>query len=201
MSAERSPDGYRHEPLTTSGPRIRADVVDVYVFRLPTQRPTAESRLPSTIEVLQLLRAKDPLGSTWQPVMGHVEVGETAKDTAWRELREEVGLDPRSAGETLLGMWALEQVWPFYIAAIDCIVLSPRFVAQVATTWEPALNHEHTAHRWITVSTDADHVDVRSALDRHFMWPGQRHTIMEILREIVSPTSLSRDRLRVDPPR
>jgi len=183
----RTPDGYRRDPLTSSGPRIRADVVDVYIFR-PADEPA--------IDVLQLLRTRDPLARTWQPVMGHVEAGETATDTARRELREEVGLDTPSA--SCSAMWALEQVWPFYIAAIDCVVLSPRFVARVAPGWEPTLNAEHSAHRWVRVPADADDPSLRGLLDRHFMWPGQRHTIVELLREIVAPASLSRDRLRID---
>ena len=187
MSApERTPDGYRREPLVGSGPRVRADVVDVYVFR----------RTPGAgIEFLQLLRAKDPLGRTWQPIMGHVEPGETAVATALRELREEVGLEPTAS--VVGGFWALEQVWPFFIAAIDCVVLSPRFAAEVTAGWEPTLNTEHAAHRWVAVSADPDHPDDRAALERHFMWSGQRQAILEILREIVRPDSQSRERLRI----
>lgn len=189
--SDRTPDGYRHTPLTTSGPRIRADVVDVYIFRFPQ----AASRKPQAVEFLQLLRAKDPLSQTWQPIMGHVEQGETATDTAIRELLEEVALDARSSN--VVGFWALEQIWPFYIAQIDCVVLSPRFAVEVSPIWEPTLNPEHTAHRWITVPPDHNADTTRDTLDAHFMWPGQRHTITEILRDIARENALPRERLRI----
>ena len=82
----------------------------------------------------------------------------------------------------------MEQVHPFYIAAIDSVVLSPRFVVEVAPGWEPTLNAEHTAARWVDAA----------AASRAFMWPGQRHAIREIL-ELLAPDSLSREALRIDP--
>ncbi len=191
-SPNRTPDGYRHTPLTTSGPRIRADVVDAYIFRRASPQ-LATGHWP--LAFLQLLRAKDPLAQTWQPIMGHVEQGETATDTAIRELKEEVSLDAR--GPDVLGFWALEQIWPFYIAQIDCVVLSPRFAIEVKPSWEPTLNPEHTAHRWITVPADHNADETRDTLDAHFMWPGQRHTITEILRDITRENALPRERLRI----
>lgn len=171
-------NGYR--AMSGAGPRIRTDVVDVYVFR----------RLAGTInpcvQFLQLLRVEDPLGGTWHPVMGHVEAGESAQACAIRELREEVGLDRSSPA--LLGMWALEQVHPFFIAPIDSIVMSPRFAAHVRWAWTPTLNAEHGAYRWIEAG----------AIEDAFMWPGQRAACREVLSEIVRDASLSRERLRVD---
>jgi 8-oxo-dGTP pyrophosphatase MutT (NUDIX family) len=173
-----------------AGPRgcaVRADVIDVYVLRRAS-RVDVPGALAGA-ELLQLRRAKDPLRATWQPVMGHIEAGERATQAAARELREEVGLDVVSglASGAVAGFWALEQVWPFYIAAIDCVVLSPRFVVEVAPSWEPTLNPEHDAHRWVRLD-DAE---------RHFMWPGQLHAIREI-EGLLAPSSLRREALRVD---
>lgn len=170
----RSPDGYRRSPV--GGPVIRSDIVDVYILRRGLSAP---------IEFLQLLRAAEPLKDTWQPLMGHIEADETAVQTAMREMQEEVGLAP--GGPALVGLWALEQVHPYYVSRIDCIVLSPRFAAEVAKDWEPVLNAEHKAHRWVD----------SACAGTAFMWPGQRLAIEEIMREIVLPDSPARNALRV----
>lgn len=151
-------DGYRER--ASGGPRVRTDIVDVYVFR---------DGAGGAIELLQLRRAGPPLEGSWHPVMGHVEPGETASACARRELGEEVGLAPGDGA--WLGFWALERTHPYYVAAIDSIVLSPRFAAQVRAGWEPRLNVEHTAHRWV-VSTEGD---------RWFVWPGQREAVREVV--------------------
>jgi 8-oxo-dGTP pyrophosphatase MutT (NUDIX family) len=150
------PDGYRRD--AAGGPRLRADIVDVYIFR----------RRRSALEFLQLLRASEPLIHTWHPVMGHIERNETAVACAARELEEEVGL--RVGDAPLLGLWALEQVHPYYVAEIDQIVLSPRFAAEVAPSWKPRINNEHERIRWVK---DAD-------VATRFMWPGQVAACREI---------------------
>lgn len=156
-------------------PTIRADIVDVYIFR----------RSPA-VEVLQLRRAAGGvMGGTWHPVMGHVEAGETAAACALRELREETGLaedDP-----ALLGVWALEQVHPFFMAPRDEIVLSPRFAAEVRADWTPRLNDEHTAARWVPAAE----------AERWFMWPGQAAAVGEIVGSLLRDGSLSAAALRV----
>lgn len=180
MKRDRSSDGYRHTP--GNGPRIRADVVDVYVFRREAKRP--RSRTPG-VQLLQLLRAKEPLKGTWHPVMGHIEPGETAVQAMFRELHEELGL--HQSDPALRGLWALEQVHPFFIAAIDCIVLSPRFAAEVSPDWTPRLNREHAEFRWVPLQ------DAQS----RFTWPGQLATIREIKEHILPPKSLAREHLSV----
>ena len=157
------------------GPCIRADVVDVYIARPAKQAAhaddgeTARSGPGLTeIDLLQLQRTKAPLLGTWQPVMGHIEHGETAVQAAIREMQEEVGLT--TSHPMFDGLWALEQVHPFYISQIDSFVLSPRFVVLVMRTWEPTLNSEHGAARWVN----------RRGAEAHFMWPGQYASIAEL---------------------
>ncbi len=159
------------------GPRVRTDVVDVYVFR----------RREGRVEFLQLRRVGEPLGGTWQPIMGHVHEGETATDAAVRELQEEAGMRAREVGVDVVGLWALDQVHPYFIARLDVVMMSPRFACEVSALWEPALNDEHDAARWVDVD------DVPWA----FMWPGQMGAIDEILRCIVPEDSLSRSHLRI----
>lgn len=146
-------------------PTIRTDVIDMYVARAAA----GEHETAATFEFLQLRRATEPMAATWQPVMGHIEAGETAVACAWRELDEEIGLlrdDTR-----LVGMWALGGVYPFFLAKSDEIVLSPRFVALVAGDFVPRLNEEHSEHRWVLSAEE-------------FMWPGQREAVKEA-REIL----------------
>ncbi len=196
-SSSQADRGY--EPITSNGAKIRADVVDVYLFtRVPAAArrndPHADtsdawpSRGQSNTEVqfLQLFRSGAPLDKTWQPVMGHAIAGETSVACAWREMHEELGLNRDDPA--ILGMWALEQVHPFYIASIDTVVMSPRFCCEVRPGWTPTLNDEHTAHRWVR----------EQDVDASFMWPGQKAVCREIIREIVRDVSLSRDGLRVD---
>lgn len=173
-----------HDQRGRPGPNIRTDVVDVYIFR----------RTEGLIEFLQLRRVGEPLHATWQPIMGHIHDGETASTTALRELSEEVGAvlggDPPREGmpdASVKGLWALEQVHPYFLAHSNEIMMSPRFACEVGPAWVPVLNAEHDAHRWIETG------DVPWA----FMWPGQMHAIDEILRCIVPEESIAREHLRV----
>lgn len=205
--ADRGPDGYRRHP--GHGPRLRSDIIDAYVFcRVPPARPApkplfappAQARFQAgpmegdafSIEVertflLQLRRTRDPLVDTWHPVMGHIDPAETAVACAARELREELALDP--FGPDSLGFWALEQVHPYFVATIDCVVLSPRFACEVRPDWSPTLNGEHSDHRWV----DANHA-------RHaFMWPGQCASTREIREHLLASDALCREHLRITP--
>jgi 8-oxo-dGTP pyrophosphatase MutT (NUDIX family) len=164
-------------------PAVRTDIIDVYVFRrFPSE---SLSRIEPYVEVLQLFRAERPLAETWQPVMGHVEAGETAAACAWRELSEEVGLE---RGPALVGLWALEQVHPFFMAELDAVVMSPRFAAEVVGAWEPRLNGEHSAHRWIAAHQ----------AHRYFMWPGQVAAVHEITQWLLKPGSLMVEATRIE---
>ncbi len=166
-------------PPPSPGPSIRTDVIDVYVFRRAFSDPVAP------VHFLQIRRTRTPMRGTWQPVMGHIEPGERALDTAVRELHEELGLAP--AAQALLGLYQLEQTYPYFLAEIDQIVLSPRFAAEVAPFWEPTLNAEHDAARWVAPA------DVESA----FMWPGQIAALREIQTHILNPAAPARPNLRL----
>lgn len=167
--------------MTSPGPAVRTDVIDAYVFRVPT------SDRPGAADLLQLRRARAPMLGDWHPVMGHIEPGERAPQTLARELSEEVGLDVRS--EVVLGIWALEGVRPFYLPSVEAIVFSPRFAVQVEPGWSPVLNDEHDAARWVPI-------DRAAAL---FVWPGQVASIRELADHVLPPSALSRERLRLNP--
>jgi dihydroneopterin triphosphate diphosphatase len=154
---------------------LRTDIIEVYIVRVGKGRT----------EFLQLMRTGEPAVRTWQPVMGHAEPGETAIETALREVHEEVGLTRRDAGFT--AFYGLEEVHPYFLAQSDCIMLSPCFAAMVAEDWEPKLNDEHTSFRWVPAEE----------IETAFLWPGQRASCREIMREVVAGTPLS-EYLRVE---
>jgi dATP pyrophosphohydrolase len=180
------------------GPTLRTDIVDIYVFR--RRHPQERS---AGVQYLQLRRAVDPLRHTWQPVMGHIEPGESAVQAALRELQEETGFaplptaplsqaqaqglrpglpetsPPQNSARRLLNFWQLESIHPFFLASVDAIVLSPGFAAEVAPDAEPVLDETHDAHRWVP----------RAHADRCFLWPNQRHALTQIERDILDPTS------------
>lgn len=204
MTNDEQGDGYRLTPR--GGPSVRTDVVDVYVFRRCESESTGGTPVPrhadlslpreapshaQMVEFLQVLRASEPLADTWHPVMGHIEPGETAVRCALRELDEELGLCVGGGGKrrdpALVGVWALEQVHPFFIAELDAIVMSPRFAAEVTSEWSPRLNDEHSAHRWVAQEDAA----------RMFMWPGQRAAVREIVESLLVEGSLNREQLAV----
>lgn len=149
-----------------TGVRLRCDVVEVYLWRQPTpgQPP----------QFLQIRRARDPLAGTWQPVMGHIRPEETFLQAALREIEEETGYAP---GRGLLKLWQLEPVNVYFLARQDCLMLSPGFAAQVASTVQPQLNAEHDAFRWIP----ADQAPPM------FLWPGQSAAVQYILAQIIPP--------------
>jgi len=163
MSAQPQPN-----PPTNS-PVLRTDLVDVYIFR----------QAPTGTELLQMRRVEeDPdephsLHGTWQPVMGHLEGDERVEDAASRELHEETGLDIGS--DACVRFFALEQIHPYYLATRNAIMFSPRLACEVAPGWEPVLNEEHDAVRWVPIER----------ADEHFIWPGQRASIAE-LREALA---------------
>lgn len=163
------------------GPAIRTDIVDVYVFRRRAQEPVGTSG----VEFLQLRRVEEPAAGTWQPVMGHIEAGETPTQAAVREAGEETGLRPGAPG--WVGLWVLQGVRPYYLASANAVMMAVCFALEVDEEFEPHAGREHNDHRWVW----------SSETERAFMWLSQRAACEEIVSEFVPAGSAVRDLLRV----
>jgi ADP-ribose pyrophosphatase YjhB (NUDIX family) len=93
--------------------------------------------------VLVIRRATGVFAGAWTVVMGTVEDGERATDTARRELREETGL----SSTMLYTAGALDA---FYDPVRDRIVHVPFFVAYLEPGEIRLEDDVHDTHRWVT---------------------------------------------------
>jgi len=91
---------------------------------------------------------------------GGAEKGESQKNAAIRELKEETGLVP-------LHLWVVPNVNSFYSQDNDSISLIPVFVAQVSEDAEVIISDEHSEYFW----TDGKHDQTLLA------WEGQRKSV------------------------
>jgi dihydroneopterin triphosphate diphosphatase len=110
---------------------LRPDAVGVAVLRGTGD----ETRL------LLIRRGRGAFAGAWTIVMGGVEPGERATQTARREVLEETGL----AVAALYTAGALDT---FYDPVKDRVVVVPFFVARVAEG-DVRTDAAHDAHRWV----------------------------------------------------
>jgi len=137
---------------------IKVRVVDCYVFR-------------QTGEGLRFLLLKRNLNKIyehlWQGVAGKIETGETASETAVRELKEETGLEP-------MNMFVADHVSRFYEVHRDRVNLVPVFGIEVDSE-KVTLSEEHIDYKW---------VDINEALDT-LVWRGQQEGIRTVYDMVV----------------
>jgi len=140
-------------------PTIVCRIVEVCVFRFHNSGP----------EYLLLHRAHDEelYPDSWQIASGGIEAGETAIETALREVEEETKLPLRR-------MWVVPHVNVFYDPRHDVVHHSPVFAVETDPQAEPVLSHEHQAYEWCT----------QERAKTLLVWPGQVKAL-EIVHEYI----------------
>lgn len=136
--------------------KIISNMIEAHIFR--------ETR--DGLEFLLLKRAeKEIYPGLWQMVTGKAEEGETAYQTALREIKEETGLKPER-------LWVVPNVNTFYSHEINAISMLPVFAAKVKGAEQITICDEHTEYGWYNPEK------AKSVL----AWEGQRHSVDLISR-------------------
>ncbi len=118
--------------------------------------------------MLLLRRSKQPLFGEWCHVAGGIEDGETAWETALREISEETGL-------AVTRLFSADYNEQFYEAGRNTFTVVPVFVAYVDSSQAVRLNTEHSEFRWVTIAEAQLLVT----------FGGQRRVYEEIQREFI----------------
>nr|WP_174839953.1 MULTISPECIES: NUDIX domain-containing protein [unclassified Ruegeria] len=130
----------------------------------------AVREIDTRYEVLLLKRTQSLIGE-WCQVAGGIEDGESAWQTAVRELFEETGLKPNA-------LYSADICEQFYEPDRDAITVAPVFVAFVAASATVVLNHEHSDYRWVSFQEAIEMV----------AFGGQRRVLRWIENEFVKQT-------------
>lgn len=135
--------------------KIKSDLVEVHLFRIENNE----------LQFLLLKRSAHKIyPRLWQMVSGHIKKGETAVQTALRELQEETGLKP-------FRLWVAPNVNSFYSHDDDSITMIPVFAVQVKND-KVIISDEHSEFKWV----NSKEVKIFLA------WEGQRRSV-DIIKE------------------
>ena len=108
-------------------------VIDAYIYHYNEDK----------LSFLILKRSKTKIYEhLWQGVAGKIEKGETASQTAIRELKEETGLVPYR-------MFVADHVSSFYESNFDQVSIVPVFGIEVKSV-DVILSEEHCKFKWTT---------------------------------------------------
>jgi dATP pyrophosphohydrolase len=126
--------------------------------------------------VLLLKRKTAPVGA-WCPVSGRIEAGETAWQTALREIGEETGLK----GGTLYTTGIIDS---FYDPAANTIELMPVFLFMIAHEEAVTLDDAQSDYAWLNVD----------AAEAQLTFSGHKTALEAIRRDFIqrSPDPLKR---------
>jgi len=113
--------------------KVLVRVIDAYIYHYGKDK----------LSFLILKRSKTKIYEhLWQGVAGKIEKGETASQTAIRELKEETGLVPYK-------MFVADHVSTFYESNFDQVNLVPVFGIEVKSL-DVILSEEHCQFKWTT---------------------------------------------------
>jgi dATP pyrophosphohydrolase len=131
-------------------------MIEAHIFRMRKGK----------IEFLLLKRSDNEIyPGLWQMVSGSIHKGETAHQTALREIVEETNLKPKK-------MWVVPNVNSFYSPEKNYISLLPVFAVQVDYNSKVKISHEHSDFKWVT----------KEKAKKMLAWAGQRKSV-EIICE------------------
>ena len=131
--------------------KIISNMIEAHIFR----------ETKNGIEFLLLKRNENQIyPGLWQMVTGKMKEGETAYQTALREIKEETSLKPEK-------FWVVPNVDSFYSHENNYISLMPVFAALVDKNSSIKISDEHCDYKWVNPE------EAKELL----AWIGQRNSI------------------------
>ena len=131
-------------------------MIEAHIFR----------EVKNGIEFLLLKRNENQIyPGLWQMVTGKIKDGETAYQTALREIKEETSLKP-------VKLWVVPNVNSFYSHENDHISMLPVFAALVQNGSSVKISDEHCDFKWVNPEESK----------KLLAWVGQRNSVDIITR-------------------
>lgn len=131
--------------------KIVSTMIEAHLFRIRRNR----------IEFLLLKRSEDEIYPLlWQMVSGSIHKGETAVQTALREIKEETDLVPQK-------FWVVPNINSFYSLEKNHISVLPVFAGKISSSSRVKLSNEHTEYIWTT----------KEKAKKLLAWAGQRRSV------------------------
>lgn len=87
----------------------------------------------------------------WQVVTGRIEIGETAIQTALREVKEETGLH-------IIDAWTLPYLASFFNSLNDTVSFAPVFAFLVDFHQDVIISNEHEKFEWLNLNEAIERV-------------------------------------------
>ncbi len=130
---------------------IISNMIEAHIFR----------EVKRGIEFLLLKRNENQIyAGLWQMVTGKMKEGETAYQTALREIKEETTLKPEK-------FWVVPNVDSFYSHENNYISMMPVFAALVDNNSSVQISDEHCDYKWVNPE------EAKKLL----AWVGQRNSV------------------------